>query len=336
MNPDDATSSQSRGRLEVDSASPIAATDGAQREIAATSLFRRPPAAPSTGAYVPILVTPLRRSNMIACAAMGTFAVPMRTAPLLAQERNDATRGIQPEKRAAREHDRIEALDRHFRLEQRRIAAARSPPERYARSHVRLIEYDSCNATQHALVVRVPDSQTRTVRNQIAKPGTTAPTPRPMSPARFPRSPAAHRSKLAILPRMGATRTCSIFIASITAIRCPLSRSVPSSTKLHHTAVEWRTNVPSAVAFVRGTDVINRPGDLCLPQVMEYEHALSIVDGLSVDLIALDWTRLARQRDAWTASVPQDLDGGFLAFHHDVERMATRLAQLECVESRPR
>src|SRR5690606_25707361 len=104
----------------------------------------------------------------------------------------------------------------------------------------------------------------------------------------------------------------------------------------HHTAVNWRTNVPSAVAFVRGTDVINRPGDLCLPQVMEYEHALSIVDGLSVDLIALDWTRLARQRDAWTASVPQDLDGGFLAFHHDVERMATRLAQLECVESRPR
>ncbi len=136
---------------------------------------------------------------MIACAAMGTFAVPMRT-PRPSWRRNETTppaasspKSEPPESTTA---SRLWIVISGSSSVVSRLPGARpsvTPEATFGLSNMTAVTPLSTRSSC-AFPTLKPGMSVIKLRG----PGTTTlPTPRPMSPARFPRSPAALRSRSA-------------------------------------------------------------------------------------------------------------------------------------------
>ena len=106
---------------------------------------------------------------MIAAGTIGTTRVAdAEAAALLAQPGLHAGGGIEPEGRAARQHDGVDALDRLRRIEQSGLARARPAAAHVDARHHGGVEHDGGRAGAELGVAGMADPQAGNIGDEIA------------------------------------------------------------------------------------------------------------------------------------------------------------------------
>ena len=169
--------------LEVDRGGAEARPGGAEREVG-TGGGRGGVTELTIGRKAaPILVAAIEQVEQHRAADDRNANVPDReAAALLAQPGLHAGRRVEPEGGAARQHHRVDALDRAVRLEQVGFARARGAAAHVDRRDRWLVEQDGGHPGGETGIVGVPDADAGHVGDEIAPRHSSVPIPKFANP----------------------------------------------------------------------------------------------------------------------------------------------------------